>query len=354
MHPTCPEGGPSAANSRNVQGASMKRAWHRLLNAAPAIVLLAVAPALADDALRATARQLFGSIEAASRAQQTSPEVDLGRALFWDTRISVDGKTACASCHAAETGGADERRVSVDARGKPTPRNAQTVFNAMAQPMLRWLGDRPNGAVLAEGLATAVIGFASKDDLIAALARHGYADRFNAVYGSDPEPLSAKSYARALAAYQATLTTPAPFDRFLAGDDKALNAQQRAGLKQFIDTGCSACHNGPLLGGTMLHRFGLVKDYAGATASNPADPGRFAITKKEEDRNVFRVSMLRNIAKTAPYFHDGSAATLPAAVRVMADVQLGRQPGDEEVASIVAFLESLSGEVPANYAPPRP
>jgi cytochrome c peroxidase len=220
--------------------------------------------------------------------------------------------------------------------------------------MLRWLGDRPDGAALAEGLATAVIGFSSKEEAVAALATHGYPERFKAVYGSDPEPLSVRNYARALAAYQATLTTPAPFDRFLAGDDKALSKQQQAGLKQFIDTGCSACRSGPLLGGTMLHRFGLVKDYASATGSNPADPGRFAITKNEEDRNVFRVSMLRNIAKTAPYFHDGSAATLPAAVRVMADVQLGRQPSDAEVAAIVAFLESLRGEVPATYASPKP
>jgi cytochrome c peroxidase len=330
----------------------MRQARTRVLTAA--LVSLSATAAFADEPLRATAQRLFANVAAASAAQQSSPEAELGRALFWDTRLSGDGKTACASCHAAEAGGADERRVSIDARGKPTPRNAQTVFNAMAQPMLRWLGDRPDGAVLAEGLATAVIGFASKEEAVAALAKHGYAERFKTTYPGDPEPLSVKNYARALAAYQATLTTPAPFDRFLAGDDKALSAQQQAGLKQFIATGCSACHNGPLLGGTMLHRFGVVKDYAGATGSRPADPGRFAVTKKEEDRNVFRVSMLRNVAKTAPYFHDGSVASLPAAVRVMADVQLGRQLGDGEVAAIVAFLESLSGEVPANYAPPKP
>jgi cytochrome c peroxidase len=331
----------------------MRQARHPILKAALTIAALAATPALAEDPLRASAKQMFGRIEAANAEQQNSPEAELGQALFWDTRLSGNGETACASCHAAADGGADKRRVSIDARGKATPRNAQTVFNAMQQPMLRWLGDRPDGAVLAEGLATAVIGFASKDDVVAALNRHGYPVRFTAVYGADPEPVSVKNYARAIAAYQATLTTPAPFDRFLAGDDMALSAEQRAGLQLFMNSGCATCHNGSLLGGTALHRFGVVKNYPGATGSNPADPGRFAITKKEEDRNVFRASMLRNVAKTAPYFHDGSVATLPGAVRVMADVQLGLQLPDHEVASIVAFLESLSGEIPTNYAPPQ-
>jgi cytochrome c peroxidase len=331
----------------------MRRALHHILEAL-AIAALASTPALADDPLRASAKQMFGRVEAASAAQLASPEVELGRALFWDTRLSGNGETACASCHAPADGGADKRRVSIDARGKATPRNAQSVFNAMQQPMLRWLGDRPDGAVLAEGLATAVIGFASKDDVVAALNRLGYAERFKAVYGADPEPVSVKTYARAIAAYQATLTTPAPFDRFLAGDDKALTQQQRTGLQLFVSNGCAACHSGPLLGGSMLQRFGVMKDYAGVTGSNPADPGRFSLTKKEQDRNVFRVSMLRNIAKTAPYFHDGSVATLPAAVRVMAEVQLGLQLADDQVDAIVAFLESLSGAVPPNYAPPRP
>jgi cytochrome c peroxidase len=332
----------------------MRQARHSILKAALAGAALAATPALADDALRASAQQMFGRIEAASTAQQSAPEVELGRALFWDTRLSGNGETACASCHAPADGGADRRRVSIDARGKATPRNAQSVFNAMQQPMLRWLGDRPDGTVLAEGLATAVIGFAGKDDVVAALNQFGYAERFKAVYGAEPDPVSVKTYARAIAAYQATLTTPAPFDRFLAGDDAALDARQRAGLQLFMASGCAACHDGPLLGGTKLHRFGVVKDYAAVTGSNPADPGRFSLTKKEEDRNVFRVSMLRNVARTAPYFHDGSVAALPAAVRVMAEVQLGLQLPDDDVGAIVAFLESLSGETPTNYAPPRP
>jgi cytochrome c peroxidase len=309
--------------------------------------------ASADPALRDTAARLFGIVEAAAPAQRDASAARLGRALFWDERISSNGRTSCGSCHAADAGGAERRAKSVDARGKPTPRNAQTVFNALRQPMLRWLGDRPDPAVMAEGLATAVLGFGSKDEVVAALAEAGYRERFRAAFPGEAEPLTLTNYGRVIAAYQATLTTPSPFDRFLAGNDRALTAKQQAGLRRFIDTGCAGCHSGPVLGGTMFQRFGLVRDYAQVTKANPVDPGRFAITGKEEDRHVFRVAMLRNIAKTAPYFHDGSVATLPEAVRVMAEVQHGRTLNEAEVSEIVAFLESLSGDVPAHYAPPR-
>lgn len=175
---------------------------------------------------------------------------------------------------------------------------------------------------------------------------------FRAAYPDDPEPLSARNYGRALQAYQASLITPAAFDRFLAGDDSALNQAQRTGLRAFIDVGCAGCHNGPLLGGTSFQRFGLTRDYWTLTGSASPDPGRYAMTKKEADRNVFRVAMLRNVAKTAPYFHDGSVARLDEAVRVMAALQLGRALDERTVGALVAFLETLTGEIPPNYAPP--
>lgn len=321
---------------------------------AAAALLLATAAAQADDALRRSVRQQLGMLEPASAAQRDAPEAQLGRALFWDTRISLDGKTACASCHPAADWGSDSRRFPVDARGKPTARHSQTVFNAMAQPMLRWTGDRPSGSAQAEGSMTGSLGFANKDDAVAALVAHGYAPRFRAVYGAEAEPLNLRVYGRALAAYQATLVTPAPFDRWLGGDDAALTAQQLNGLRSFVEIGCSGCHNGALLGGTSLQRFGLTREYWSLTGSSPVDDGRFGQTKKDEDRYVFRVPMLRNIAKTAPYFHDGSVARLDHAVRTMAELQLGRKLDDAQTAAIVAFLESLTGEVPAHYAPPGP
>ena len=272
----------------------------------------------ADEQLRRDASALFGQIQASTTA--ATPEAELGRALFWDTRLSSDGKTACASCHFARDWGADRRRFSPDARGALTSRHSPTVFNSMSQPTLRWLGDRKTGADQAEGSLTGSMGFKSKDAGIAKLTELDYLPAFRAVYPQDPQPLSPGNYARALAAYQATLTTPAPFDRFLAGDDRALSDQQKTGLRTFVSTGCAGCHNGANLGGTMYQRFGLVKDYWLETGSEKPDQGRFAITKKEEDRYVFRVP----------------SCTLD----------------DATVAGIVSFLESLTGEVPSNYAPP--
>jgi len=310
------------------------------------------AMAQGDDALRSQAAAMFGQLTAPSAAAIASPEAELGRALFWDTRLSSDGKTACASCHFAADWGADRRPASIDARGLPTSRHSPTIFNSMTQPTLRWLGDRKDGAEQAEGSMTGSMGFATKDAAVAKLVETQYQDAFRRAYPDDAQALSARNYGRALAAYQATLVTPAPFDRFLAGDDRALTDAQKQGMRAFIATGCVACHSGPLLGGTLHQKFGVLKDYWTETGSPKPDVGRFATTKKDEDKYVFRVPMLRNVAKTAPYFHDGSVATLDRAVRIMASVQLGKTLDDATAASIVAFLESLTGEVPAHYAPP--
>ncbi len=312
---------------------------------------VAIAGAAKADELRDQAAALFGRIPAGTVSPE-SPEAKLGRALFWDTRLSLDGKTACASCHPRGDWGADRRSFSIDARGEATSRHSPTVFNAVSQPTLRWLGDRKTAAQQAEGSLTGSMGFASKEDGVAKIAKLDYLPAFRAAYPQEPEPLSARNYGRALEAYEATLVTPAPFDRFLGGDEGALSEPQKAGLRAFMATGCAGCHNGPLLGGRTFQRFGVVKDYWLETGSKKPDLGRFAMTKKEEDRYVFRVPMLRNVAKTAPYFHDGSVERLDPAVRVMASVQLGRTLDDAAVASIVAFLESLTGDVPAHYAPP--
>jgi cytochrome c peroxidase len=320
------------------------------------VLLLAALPLVCsagDDAeLRKLADELFGRIEAPAAAKIATPEVALGRALFWDTRASLDGKTACASCHPAPDFGADRRRLSVDARGDLTPRNSPTIFNTMSLPGLRWLSDRKTGAEQAEGSLTGSMGFKTKDDGVAKLAELKYEAAFRAAYPGEANPLNAKNYGRAIAAYEATLVTPSPFDRFLAGDDRAMTERQKAGLKTFIELGCAACHDGPMVGGAQLRKFGRNKDYWTETGSQKPDVGRFAITKKEEDKYVFRVAVLRNVARTAPYFHDGSVDTLDRAVRVMGTVQLGKSLDDATVALLTAFLESLTGSVPEHYAPP--
>jgi cytochrome c peroxidase len=331
---------------RNFAHHSKTRASQLLL----ATLLAAPGSAAADDLLRKEASALFGRLEAP--AFRATPEIELGRALFWDTRVSTDGNTSCGSCHAARDWGADRRRFSPDARGALTSRHSPTVFNSMGQSALRWLGDRKTGAAQAESSMTGSMGFASKEAAIERLKELDYLGTFRKAYPDEAEPLTAVNYARALAAYQGTLTTPAAFDRFLAGDDSALSERQKSGLRAFVSNGCAGCHSGPRFGGTTLQRFGLVKNYWLETGSDKIDAGRFSVTKKEEDRYVFRVPMLRNVAKTAPYFHDGSVDQLDRAVRIMASVQLGRTLDDATVTSIVAFLESLTGEVPAHYAPP--
>jgi cytochrome c peroxidase len=312
---------------------------------------IAAGSANADPQLRADALKAFGRIEAPAPSVLDSPEVHLGRRLFWDGRLSADGKTACATCHLDH--GADKRKASIDAKGLPTSRQSPTIFNSMAQPKLRWLGDRKDGADQAEGSMTGSMGFGSKQAMIDKLTELEYAAAFRAAYPREAEALNAANYGRALAAYQSSLVTPAPFDRFLGGEDNAMTEAQKAGLRAFMATGCTACHSGPLLGGSMMMKFGLLRDYWLETGSPKPDVGFFAVSKKEEDKYVFRVPMLRNVAQTAPYFHDGSVDTLDRAVKIMGTVQLGRTLDDATAGSIVSFLESLTGEVPRNYAPPE-
>jgi cytochrome c peroxidase len=302
--------------------------------------------------LREQATMLFGVVRPVATEEVNAPQAVLGRALFWDDKLSLDGKTACATCHPRDDWSADRRRVSINAKGQATSMNSQPVFMAQEQSTLRWLGDRSNGAHQAERSITGSMGLAKATDILPLLDQRGYAQQFKAAFPQDADPVTPANYARALQAYQRTLRTPAAFDAFLLGDDQALSARQLAGLDAFIATGCASCHSGPLLGGNALTKFGVIKDYWLATRSTQADPGRFAVTQVEADRYVFRVPMLRNIAKTEPYFHDGSVARLDDAVRVMAEVQLGRSLSAAEVANIVAFLESLTGELPEHYAAP--
>ncbi len=303
-------------------------------------------------ALRAQVAPLLGVVAPVSASEVAAPQATLGRALFWDQRLSLDGKTACASCHTVEAWSSDRRPLSINAKGQPTTLHSQPMFMAQDQASLRWYGDRRDGAHQAERSITGSMGLPNAAAMVGLLRDAGYQAAFGQAFGADAEPVSVANYAKALAAYQRTLRNPAPLDAFLAGDDQALNEQQRAGLQKFVTTGCVACHGGPLLGGQALRKFGLVKDYWVATGSKRPDLGRYNSTQKEEDKYVFRVAMLRNVSKTAPYFHDGSVASLHQAVRVMAEVQLGRQFPDADVDDIVAFLGTLTGPIPSHYAAP--
>jgi len=311
-----------------------------------------------DESLRKAALEQLGQLQPVSPEEASRPSVELGRRLFWDKRLSASGQLACASCHLAENWGADARRYSIDARGRPTGRHSQTVFNAALQPKFRWLADRDSAAQQASGSLTGSMGFDSADQVVPLLREYGYEPKFVAAFPDDLQPVNPENYGRAIAAYEETLITPAPFDRFLGGDDDALESPQKEGLRLFLEIGCTDCHSGPLLGGQHLEKFGVYREYWTANkyppfeADEKPDRGRYAATGDEADQDYFRVPMLRNIARTGPYFHDGSVDGLADAVQIMAEVQLGEELDDESLQQVLAFLNSLTGDRPENYQSP--
>ena len=230
---------------------------------------------------------------------------------------------------------------------------SQTVFHSMETLGLRWLADRESGQAQAMGSITGSMGFAAREDILPVLDEHGYTEWFASAFPEDPEPVNAENYGKALEVYQFTLRTPAPYDAWLAGDDDAMTPQQIAGLQSYIDVGCAGCHAGPLFGGEMLQPFGVTENYWDHTGSVDINSGLMRATGDEADRFFFRVPLLRNIAQTYPYFHDGSVAELRRANDIMARIQLGQRLDDETLDDITAFLDALTGEIPVNFEPPE-
>lgn len=281
--------------------------------------------------------------------------VDLGRQLFHDTRLSGSRTVTCASCHDLDRGGDDGLARSTGADGRPLSFNSPTVFNATRSFRLNWRGnfrtlEELNEAVL---LDPRLMG-ARWDDVLARLrADPGYDRGFARIYGG---PAMRESVLDALASFERSLLTPnAPFDRYLAGERAALTPDEERGYEAFKALGCVACHQGENLGGNLFQRFGIFP--SPALRSHPetrADLGRFTVTGDAEDRHVFRVPSLRNVAVTAPYLHDGRAASLEAAVAIMARNQLGQRLAERDVDLIVAFLNTLTGEYQGRPLLPEP
>jgi cytochrome c peroxidase len=312
--------------------------------------------AIAEDALLKDARSLFAPLpkDMATKERPITPAlVELGRALFFEPRVSVDGTASCARCHMPQLYGGDALAASHGNHDRIGTRNAPTVLNAALQVKQHWSGNREDVEDQATKALTGAGSFGNPN-FDAPMARlkaiPGYKPLFEAAFPGDENPITPANWGRAIGAYERTLVSRSRFDDFLDGKEDALSAAERAGLRAFIDTGCIACHNGVGVGGGEFKKFGVVEDYWKATGSEKPDEGRAADTKKPEDKYVFKVPTLRNVAVTAPYFHDGSVASLAEAVRIMARVQLGASPTDKEVQDIVTFLGSLTGPVPANYA----
>lgn len=305
-----------------------------------------VAPALDVAQARAMFKPLPSRFD--SPANPATPaKIALGRMLYFDPRLSRAQDLSCASCHALDAGGADNEQFSKGHKGKLGGRNAPTVFNAAGQLAQFWDGRAPDVEEQAKGPVLNPLEMAMPDpDYVLRVLRSipGYVTAFEQAFPGDRDPISYDNFGRAIGAFERGLVTPTRFDAFLAGDNEALDPPEREGLARFMAMGCTGCHNGPLLGGTMYMKLGLLEPY-----ENTKDQGRFDVTKSEADRMFFKVPGLRNSADTAPYFHDGSIADLPTAVRRMGRLQLGKQLGEADVGAIVRFLQALSGSPPADY-----
>lgn len=324
---------------------------------APVALLVSAAVAFAGDEdadLLKTARSLFPPLpkDAAKVDRPITPErVRLGRMLFFDPRTSGDGSASCSRCHLPQFHATDALPTSIGARNRMLARNAPTVFNSAIHTSQHWDGrfadveDQAIHALTGPGLGNP--DDRSVESRLDAIPE--YPGAFRSAFPDDAKPITARNIALAVGAFERTLIAPSRFDDYLAGKANALSDAEQEGLKLFIGTGCADCHRGPGVGGDGFRKFGLFADYRKATGANNPDKGRFDLTKDPGDIDKFKIPGLRGVAITPPYFHDGSINALPKAVRIMAKVQLDTDLADDEVESIVAFLGSLTGRVPADY-----
>lgn len=269
----------------------------------------------------------------------TPAKVALGKRLYLDPQLSKNGKISCNSCHNLKTFGVDNEPTSLGHDGRRGGRNSPSSFNAALHATQFWDGRAANVEKQALGpiLNPIEMGMPSEAAVVDRLKKDkNYPTEFAAAFPGEKDPITYANVGNAIGAFERTLITPSRFDEFLKGNDNALTAEEKKGAQLFVQTGCTACHNGATLGGSMFQKLGLVKPYA------TKDMGRFEVTKNEADKLMFKVPSLRNVAKTGPYFHDGSVKTLNEAVSIMAEYQLGRQLTPEQVNEIVTFLNALT------------
>jgi cytochrome c peroxidase len=288
---------------------------------------------------------MFGVLAEVPVAPAEQSKVDLGRQLYYDTRLSLGQDISCNSCHLLDKFGADGQPTSPGHKGQRGGRNSPTSINAFAHIAQFWDGRAPDVEAQAKGPVLNPIEMAmpDEDSVVKLLGTiPGYVSAFDAVYPGD-SALSYDHMADAIGAFERHLTSPGRFDAYLEGDTSALTDAEQKGLDTFVATGCTACHNGALLGGNSYQKLGAVVPY------ETSDLGRGEVTGDEADNYFFKVPSLRNIAETGPYFHDGAVATLEDAVHLMAKHQLGRDLSEADNTSIVTFLGALTGEVDKTY-----
>jgi len=296
----------------------------------------------------------------------TTPEkVELGRMLYMDPRLSSTGTVSCNSCHNVMLGGEDNRAVSMGVNGQTGGRSAPTVWNSAFNSSQFWDGRAATLEEQAKGPVVNPIEMGMENHETVMLRVRdipGYAPYFEAAFGKG-ETINIDNAAKAIAAYERTLITPnSAYDLYVKGDKEAMTEQQVRGMETFASVGCTGCHSGPAFSGPAMDAgtgfFAKFPTFADNDYVKQydfsADTGRMSHTSSEADKHMWKVPTLRNIALTAPYFHNGKVKTLEEAVRVMAKVQLNQDLSDEQAADLVAFLTALSGEFPQQSMPQLP
>ncbi|MEW7979904.1 MAG: cytochrome-c peroxidase [Candidatus Sedimenticola endophacoides] len=278
-------------------------------------------------------------------------QVELGKKLYFDPRLSKSGFISCNSCHNLSMGGTDNLKTSIGHNWQQGPINAPTVLNSSLNVAQFWDGRAADLKAQAGGPIANPGEMAFTHTLAIDVLKSipQYVNEFKLVFDSDE--ITIDQVTQAIAEFEKTLVTPnSRFDQWLMGDRDAITADELAGYNLFKESGCVACHNGPAVGGNSFQKMGVVEAYQ---AKSPAE-GLVAVTGKDADRFKFKVPTLRNVEMTYPYFHDGEAETLTEAVDVMGRLQLGKKFSEAENAQIVSFLKTLTGDQPAFQLPVLP
>ena len=306
-------------------------------------------------ALQTKAKSIFGELPKIAENKDnpvTDEKVALGKSLYFDKILSKDQTQSCNTCHNLDTYGVDNFSTSPgDKKGTFGTRNSPTTLNAALHIAQFWDGREPDVEAQAGGpvLNPVEMGMPDEKTVVDRLSQvDKYQQMFAKAFPDDEDPITYENMKKAIGAFERKLITPSKFDNYLAGDDMSLNEIEKKGLQLFIDKGCIACHSGNAIGGNIYQKFGVFGNYWEHTKSKNIDEGKFEVTKNEVDKYVFKSPSLRNVSKTYPYFHDGSVKELDEAVKIMAKTQLNLDLSDQELKAIIAYLNSLTGEVPAD------
>lgn len=277
----------------------------------------------------------------------TEEKIALGRMLYYDARLSKSQTISCNSCHNLTQYGVDNQPTSDGFQGQKGNRNSPSVYNAALHFVQFWDGRAPDVEAQAKGPVLNPVEMAMPSDKkVVAVIKSipEYSASFKKAFPDERDPVTYDNMGKAIGAFERKLITPARWDKFLNGDQAALTPAEKAGFNVFADAGCPTCHAGALLGGNMYQKIGMAKPWPDAS-----DPGRFNVTKNDSDKQVFKVPSLRNVEKTAPYYHDGKVTTLKDAVAKMAEFQLGKTLTAAQIDAIVTWTNSLTGEIPVEY-----